>query len=61
MTELPEVPSTRLMLNVGDDVDAFVVEELLEAFDDVGVFAVDEAGVALDDGDARAEATNSLG
>jgi hypothetical protein len=44
----------------GDDVDAFVVEELLDGFRDVGVFAVGEGGVALDDGDAGAEATHGL-
>ena len=47
--------------DVGNDVDAFVVEELLNGFGDVGVFAVGEGGVALDNGDARAEAAHGLG
>jgi len=46
---------------VGNDVDAFVVEELLDGFGDIGVFAVGEGGVALDDGDAGAEAPHGLG
>ncbi len=46
---------------VGDDLDAFVLEELLEAFDDVGVFVVGDAGVAFDDGDACAETADGLG
>jgi hypothetical protein len=44
-----------------DNLDAVVVEELLEAFDDIGIFAVGDAGVALDDGDAGAETPHGLG
>src|SRR5438309_2833373 len=45
---------------VGDNLDAFVVKELCEAFDDVGILAVGDAGVALDDCHAGAEAADRL-
>ena len=45
---------------VGDDLDTFVLEELLKALDNVGIFAVSDAGVALDDGDAGTEAAHGL-
>ena len=59
VTVLPEVPSTEGS-GIGDDLDAFVAEELLEAFDDVGIFAVSECWVAFDDGDAGTEAAHGL-
>ena len=45
---------------VGDDVDAFVGEELVECFADVGILPVNEGRIALDDGDVGTEAAHGL-